>query len=283
MNRAVIVGVDGSAPSLAAAAWAAETAVLTGAPLRLLFVDTRRPGLDAPAGSYARNRAEAVRMLDRTVLDLRTRHPGLRADVELLPGSTIAQLLAASADATALVLGSRGTDRFTRPAPGATVQAVTARAQQPVVLAPNRPAQRMTHRPQIVLALDPGRAVETVVEFALSQAQARTLPLRVVHAWAPPALWVTWPIPPGEAERATAEDHVEQRLRDLVLPLAAKHPKVEVRFDTRTGEAAHVVVDEAGRADLLVLGRRRHTGALGPVARAAIHRAACPIALVPHG
>ncbi|WP_307058653.1 universal stress protein [Streptomyces achromogenes] len=50
---------------------------------------------------------------------------------------------------------------------------------------------------------------------------------------------------------------------------------------------ARAVVHDTETAGLLVVGRRRHRGALaprlGPVAQAAVHHAACPIAVVPHG
>ncbi|MEU7004357.1 universal stress protein [Nonomuraea sp. NPDC046570] len=41
MTRAIIAGVDGSAPSLQAVRWAADEAVFRGAPLRLVHATSR--------------------------------------------------------------------------------------------------------------------------------------------------------------------------------------------------------------------------------------------------
>ncbi|MFF5610385.1 universal stress protein [Streptomyces thermocarboxydus] len=54
---------------------------------------------------------------------------------------------------------------------------------------------------------------------------------------------------------------------------------------TRTveGPAREVLVDASHTADLLVLGTRRHRARLGRVTHTALHRSACPVAVVPHG
>ncbi|MEZ0067218.1 nucleotide-binding universal stress UspA family protein [Streptacidiphilus sp. MAP12-20] len=283
MALPLIVGVDGSKPSLAAAEWAATEATLTGAPLRLIFAHWLLPeGKPLPA-DYDHLQAEVMKMLARIAEELRTKHLGLHIDCELVAGTAINQLLSTAETGSTLVIGSRGSGGFAALLLGSTALNIVAGAEHPVVVVRAHDDPRLP-RHEMVLGLEAGPGREPVIEFALAEAERRSAPLRVVHAWMPPFLWTTGPIPPGEAERAAAEDHVEQQLRDEVMPLAEKYPHVQVHFDSRMGNAAHVMVDEANHALLLVLGRRRHRpiSALGPVTHAAIHYGHGPIAIVPH-
>ncbi|MGX9876586.1 universal stress protein [Streptomyces cellulosae] len=57
----------------------------------------------------------------------------------------------------------------------------------------------------------------------------------------------------------------------------------EIHTRTVEGPAREVLVDASHTADLLVLGTRRHRARLGRVTHTALHRSACPVAVVPHG
>ncbi|WP_042424676.1 universal stress protein [Streptacidiphilus anmyonensis] len=285
MALPLIVGFDGSALSLAAAEWAATEATLTGAPVRLAH-DHWPYREDTPVPeAYMRLRDEAAALLARTVSDLRCRHPGVQVDWELLPGEAPTQLLDAAEDGSTLVLGSRGTGGFTGLLLGSTALEVAGHAAHPVVLVRDRVAPRsLCHEVVLGLELETGQVQAPVVEYALAEAEHRSMPLRVVHAWQPPFWRSVGPIPPSEAERRAFHEDATERLRELVLPSAEKHPDVKLHFDVRPGSAAHVLVDAARDCDLLVLGRRRHraVSALGPTAHAAIHYGHNPTAIVPY-
>jgi nucleotide-binding universal stress UspA family protein len=283
MALPLIVGFDGSKPSLAAAEWAATEAMLTGAPVRLALAHwPHREGTPVPE-IYVRLHAEAVDLLNRTVEDLRHRHLGLEIDYVLLPGEAPAQLLHAAEPGNTLILGSRGTGGFAGLLLGSTALSVAARAEHPVVLVRDHADPRLP-RHEVVLGLELGEDRAPVVEFALAEAERRSTALRIVHAWLPSMWWITGPIPPGAAERTALQEDVTGRLLEQVAPLAEKYPGVKVHVDVRTGSAAHILVDEANHAGLLVLGRRRHraVSALGPAAHAAIHYGHAAVAVVPH-
>lgn len=283
MALPLIVGFDGSEPSLAAAEWTATEAMLTGAPIRLVLAHwPHRAGTPVP-DFYVQLRSEAVDLLTRTVEDLRHRHRGLQIDYELRAGEAPTQLLHAAAQGNTLVLGSRGTGGFAGLLLGSTALAVAARAENPVVLVRDH-ADPHLPLTEVVLGLELGESRAPVVEFALAEAERRSTALRIVHAWQPSFWWLTGPIPPGEAERTAIQEDVTEHLREQVRPTAEKYPNVKVHFTVRTGTAAHILVDEADHAGLLVLGRRRHRAgsALGPAAHAAIHYGHCAIAIVPH-
>ncbi|CAL9650265.1 universal stress protein [Streptomyces sp. enrichment culture] len=119
MLRSVVVGLDGSAESLAAAQWTAGEALRRGLPLRLLHAGgdlpsepSHLPELDAP-----RRRAEDI--LRATLRQLEKRYPQLRPNSGqvALPRDTVRHgrpvdhLFHAAADACLLVV-----DRRVRPA-----------------------------------------------------------------------------------------------------------------------------------------------------------------------
>jgi nucleotide-binding universal stress UspA family protein len=283
MALPLIVGFDGSKPSLAAAEWAATEAMLTGAPVRLALAHwPHREGTPVP-DAYVQLQNEAVDLLTRTTEDLRTRHLGLEVDYELLTGEAPTQLLHAAQHGNTLVLGSHGTGGFAGLLLGSTALAMAARSDHPVILVRHHADPRLP-RHEVVLGLDLGENRAPVIEFALAEAERRHTALRIVHAWLPSMWWAAEPIPPGEAERTALQEDAEEQLHALVQPSAEKYPQVRLHFDIRTGNAAHVLVDEANHADLLVLGRRRHraVSALGPSAHAAIHYGHSVVAIVPH-
>jgi nucleotide-binding universal stress UspA family protein len=71
----------------------------------------------------------------------------------------------------------------------------------------------------------------------------------------------------------------------VLAPLQAEYAQVETLVRIQHAPRADAVLDAAGAADLLVLGRRHHLlplgSHLGPVARAALDRASCPVLVVP--
>jgi hypothetical protein len=79
--------------------------------------------------------------------------------------------------------------------------------------------------------------------------------------------------------------NVEAEMRTVVAPWAERFPDVQMRGSLRLLSPGHALVREAEGAALLVVGRsrRRRVGArIGSVAQAAVHHAACPVAVVPH-
>jgi nucleotide-binding universal stress UspA family protein len=283
----VIAGVDGSPQSIAAAHWAAAEAVRRQAPLQLLYVWPWLPVQAASIPSPAQLQEGTRQMLDRARADILTEHTDLAVETVLATANNPDALATAGREAQLLVLGSRGLGGFKGLLVGSTGLATAARATCPVVLvrAGEHAAEQPGSRP-VVLGLDARHPAEATLDFAVQLAAERGAPLRVVHTWALPPLWSVNPIRLGEGERAEMEDQETQLLRDAVRPWQDKHSGVDIRTDVRLGSAAEVLVDEADRAALVVVGRHLQRPALGlrlgPVAHAVIHHAPCPVAVVPH-
>ncbi|MEU3980828.1 universal stress protein [Streptomyces sp. NPDC026672] len=282
MQPFVVAGVDGSAESLAAAAWAAREAARRELPLRLVHArDAPGPRDGDLAAAAARQRAGGV--LRRAEERVRAEGPGVRLLEEQTDGPAPAVLLARARDAELLVLGSRGLSGFTGFLVGSVALAVSARAERPVVLvragedaADERlpaegggPATDTGHR-DVVLGLDPGRPRDEVTRFAFEAARLRRARLRAVH---------TRRVPGDVPERLDL-------LRSSLRLWREKYPGVETVETVVEDRPANVLVRAATGAGLLVVGHRvpdhRRAARLGAVPHAAIHHVGCPVAVVPY-
>ncbi|MGK4585327.1 universal stress protein [Kitasatospora sp. HPMI-4] len=276
MNRPVLAAVDGSPASLAAARWAADEAVRSGAPLRLVHAwpwpQRAAPGL--PGVSEVRGRA--LGMLAETALELRSDHPDLEVCTALLDEPARQGIVTETRSARLVVLGSRGLGGFTGLLLGSVSLAVATRADCPVVLIRDEASQPPSD--EVVAGIDAHDPSEAVLEFAVEAARSRGVDLRVVHVWAPPPWWRN----STEERRA---DWAHKELGDI-RKVVRDRPSgdVEVIEEARPGGTAEALLHAAGHAELLIVGRSsggRHR--LGSVAHAVIHHARCPVAAVPTG
>ncbi|MEU5281163.1 universal stress protein [Streptomyces asoensis] len=301
---AIIVGLDGSPESLAAADWAAREATQRDAPLRLLHAGSPlgalyTPYLGVPApGLLEAEHDRAARLLSGTRSRLAERHPDLRVDVRQAETEAVPALLAAADDAELLVLGSRGLGTVAGFLTGSVGLAVVARSERPVVLVRAGESAAQEHLPDasgkesattayrdVVLGLDLEQPGGEVVEFAFATARRRASGLRVVHGWNPAAAYGY-----GAAVDSglTAELAQETRhaLADVLRPWQDKFPGVDVHAQAVVGSAGRHLVQASREASLVVVGRkRRHTpvgGRIGSVAHAVLHHAVAPVAVVPH-
>ncbi|MGJ3562088.1 universal stress protein [Streptomyces sp. INA 01156] len=108
MLSPVVVGVDGSAESLAAAEWAAHEAMRRGRALRLLHARSWHPGQERAEIAQASERHLARRVLREAEERVRAVCPEVPLHDEQVAGPATAALVAAADDADLLVLGSRG-------------------------------------------------------------------------------------------------------------------------------------------------------------------------------
>ncbi|MFW5418792.1 universal stress protein [Nocardiopsis sp. CNT-189] len=136
----VTVGVDGSAPARAAAAWAFGAAAERGAELRAVTVPRRvtraRFGApEEPAEGAGEDPAveEAHRMLSESIAGERELHPGVLVEEAVEAGHAAEVLCARAEDADLLVVGTRGRGGFTGLLLGSVSQAVLSHSPCPVV------------------------------------------------------------------------------------------------------------------------------------------------------
>jgi nucleotide-binding universal stress UspA family protein len=113
-ERFIVVGVDGSEPSLKALRWAAQQARLTGATLRVLTtweVATGTGWVPTFPVDYD-PQAVARQALDEAITETLGADPDVAVERIVKEGHAAPVLLAAAKDADLLVVGSHGHDAF---------------------------------------------------------------------------------------------------------------------------------------------------------------------------
>ncbi|MEU9126919.1 universal stress protein [Kitasatospora sp. NPDC048540] len=282
MARPVIVGVDDPESAGAAVDWAADEARSRGMRLHLVHAwlwepDQAPESLDARAARHKGE--EALRVVAERAA---ARHPGLEVSSGVVDASPREALVALSAEAGVLVLGSRGSGGFQGLLVGSTSLHVTAHAACPVVVVRATAAEAVDG---IAVGVEGREPSDDILAFAFDSARRRGLPLRAIHAWSYPLV-----LGPGHALPPVYESgHVvaeEQRLlAEVMAGWQEKYPDVPVEEDAvRAGPARHLVALSKTH-QLVVVGRHGTPegpfSRLGSVSQAVVHHAHCPVAVVP--
>ncbi|WP_225825478.1 universal stress protein [Streptomyces naphthomycinicus] len=287
MTRPITAGVDGTEESLAALDWAAREAVRRGLPLRVVHAWRYAEALaaadrDTQQGWVSEGVAEAV----RTVAE---RHQGLAVTTDVVEGGAAHALAEAAAGAEMLVLGSRGHGPVVGFLLGSVGQQVIAETSRPVVLvrAEDEAAAEAAGRDVVVGQHGGPEDSAEALRFAFETAAARGAAVRAVRAWTLPPVFA---YSPGSLklldDAGGLEPYEKQALADALQPWRERFPEVPVAEHVEMGSAGQVLLSMAGRAQLMVVGRRARRTAvgarIGSVAHGVLHHAGCPVAVVPH-
>jgi nucleotide-binding universal stress UspA family protein len=288
MKAPVVVGVDGSAPSLAAVDVAAREAVLRDRPLTVVHAFSW-PYVGVPVGltplgplNGDRLRA-AERVVRQAVHRAETAAPGVVVDGDAVIGSPAGALVERSRTAALVVVGHRGIEGFPGLLVGSVASQVAAHSAAPVLVVRGRPDPTG----EILLAVDGSPRSDRAVGFAFEEAALRGAMLTALHTWTHPKpaepgdmLPLVYDIPEVEAEEARV-------LTEALAGWHDKYPDVTVRRRLVRARTRPTLVEESSRAQLVVVGTRGHGGfaglLLGSVSQAALHHSHCPVVIVPAG
>jgi nucleotide-binding universal stress UspA family protein len=202
---------------------------------------------------------------------------------ELVLGGVVPALVRAARDARLVVLQHRALSGMSRVVTRSLTSGVAAHAPVPVVSVPELwSADRdRDMSPIVTVGLDGAPRAEEVLHAAADAARARGATLHVLHARtfanAHGDLVMTRLDDEPWTSRVPAEiQAVLDRLGDVVTG-------VPVRFVTRRMRPADALIKASQRCHLVVIGRPDPTtpvgSHLGPVARAVLAEAACPVLL----
>ncbi|MET9598335.1 universal stress protein [Streptomyces sp. NPDC006459] len=290
MKDPLVVGVDGSPQSRAAADWAAREAVRRGLPLHVVHAWLWQP-LAAP---IVQDRDTESRRADEVLKEvegeLTHRYPGLALTAEVLSDAPVPALLHAAKGAEILVVGSRGYGALVGFLLGSYGRQVIAAAECPVVsvrAAHGRPVA-VPEEGEVVVGQQGGvEESAEVLRVAFEAAAARRVPLRAVRAWSLPPVYGYSPGSMWIANQfGGLEPYEKAALEQALEPWRLKYPEVEVIAHVEQGSGGQVLLSAASDAQLLVVGRRVRESAvgahIGSVAHAILHHAVCPVAVVPH-
>jgi nucleotide-binding universal stress UspA family protein len=133
------------------------------------------------------------------------------------------------------------------------------------------------------VGVDGSCASLAALRWAVREAGLRDTALHVVRAWEDTAKrvapYASHTVPArGAEDRLSAQD----RLRADVAAALGPAPLGPIEVTVAEGLAARVLLDQAAQAELLVLGSamRRAPDGIGPVARACLRHAPCPVVVV---
>ncbi|MDT0167066.1 universal stress protein [Actinotalea sp. AC32] len=287
----VLVGVDGSAPSLNALDWATEYARVHGHRLHLVCSYTI-PSFSTSAldGGYAALDDTAIQQGARAVLDeaqVRAEGRGVAVTSDVASGDAAAVLVELSRGAALAVVGTRGRGGFAERLLGTVSSALPAHAHCPTVVVPSRgDSVDQGVRPvrRVVVGVDGSPAAEAALERAIQEAVVWGAELTALAA-----------VPVGTGAGLLAwlpasVDH-EQVLRDVAEGLDVvvdrallAHPDLQVRRHVLDGTGAALLTEFSTAVDLVVVGSRGRGGfaglLLGSTSQAVLHHAVCPVMVV---
>jgi nucleotide-binding universal stress UspA family protein len=138
---------------------------------------------------------------------------------------------------------------------------------------------------RVVVGVDGSDLSRTALEFAFEEAALRGVGLTAVHAWRYPLPASTGDLIFAGYERIDVRDEESHLLTGTLAAFQERYPRVPVcPVSLQAVSPAEALVHESGGAELLVIGSRGRGGfatlLLGSVSHAAIHHAACPVAVI---
>ncbi|MEU6199764.1 universal stress protein [Streptomyces sp. NPDC047061] len=287
MTLPIVVGVDGSEPSLRAVDWAADEAVLRGAPLRLVYASLWERYEGESLADDLTKPSEQVRAEDIVATAARRaqlRAPDLQVTTDVLPEEPEYTLVRESRDASLLVTGTRGRSGLAEALLGSVSLIVAGHAHCPMIVVRGHHDNRARSAAQgrVVVGVGDKPTGSAAMRFAFEEARRRGVPVEAVRAWRCPAHETTdHPLLAGEPARL----HEQQAVESLKAALQDAPIDIESTGHTVEGHTRNVLVDASYDAGLLVVGARRRPGhfglQLGRVAHGVLHHSACPVAVVP--
>ena len=288
VQRPVVVGIDGSPAAEHAARWAAEQARNRAAPLQLVHSLTW-PYEGAVLTSeedrtYQKGlRSGAEQLLIALADDLGSVVPRERIGWRIESGDPVAALCAHSAADEAIVVGGRGIGGVAGLLIGSTATGVAMAARCPVVVLPDASLAIVSERRSVVVGVEGRGHDEDVLAFAFAEASARGTDLVAVHSWTDAVVDAAIRTVSPLLDWADVAADEQRLLAESLGGWREKYPDVTVREAVVRDRPASALVGGGLTAELLVVGRRPHNtiGRLGSTTHGVLHRAGCPVAVVP--
>lgn len=279
----LVVAVDGGRNSDAALDWAAAEATALGCPLHLVHVrpvDTTWPavGIGSPVPP-----ADDDDVLRQGLERVRAAGVGTEAVLRSVGGDVGHQLVRASTEATAVVVGAPRHGVVGQAFLGSVAMSVAGHAHCPVAVV-RAATRRGAPSEGVVAGIDGSSSDAAVLQLALQRARRTGLPLSIVHAWTTDYV----PPSPRTADVEPAVRRSERRASAVVDAAVARlgvaGTGVEVREQIADGDPVSALVRASASAESLVVGTRglspRGGLLMGSVSQALVRRSLSPLLVV---
>lgn len=279
----VVVGVDGSVGGDAALEWAVRHAVSRRRPL-LVVNGAGDPSHSAQFIGVTEARqlfeVEARRVTDHALLVARRIAPDIDIEVSTPLQDARDALLDLSAQASILVVGTRGRGPVRALLLGSVSTAVAGHATCPVAVV--RPAERDSdeNKGTVVVGTDGGPASSAALEFAFELAATESKPLHVVHSWSALDTFID---PSSYAQRVQQMEEHKRIFAEALAGYGEKCPDVPVTQHMPDAGAVQTLVEMSQDAAVVVIGSRGRTGLkamLTSVSRDVVERAHSTVVVV---
>lgn len=285
----VVVGVDGSDTSLKALDWAVGEAGRSGRGVRAVSCYSvpfyGEPGM---FGAYAiESQVEAIKAEHEQIASSALHRaaeldPTVPREGSVVFASPAAVLPEAADEGDMIVVGSTGRTGVLAATLGSVATAVCHRASVPVVVVPATTPEGGKGMKKIVVGVDGSPTSEEALQWAFDEARLAGAELVVLHGWSYP--YAGWRSEPRDEMKLDALRQLEASVETLGPDRDASGVKVHAKLVEDHPAAA--IIEEAGDADLVVVGSRGRGGfrslLLGSTSRAVVQHAPCPVAVIRH-
>ncbi|BCO34982.1 universal stress protein [Mycobacterium heckeshornense] len=244
----IVVGIDGSDAAIKAAEWAVEEAVCRNTPLRLVYViqhrQTRRTSAQPlpPEEEYAeqalRNACAVVEKTDKPI----------KIDTAVLRDDIGSALIAESANAVMICVGSVGIARVASKIIGSTAVTLAEHAHCPVAIIRSGCDTHPMRDGYIAMVFDDRSCNDEIVHWALEEARLRKAPVLALGVWR----WALFELPYEDLYRRL--DDWLRRYPDVLVEVAATRSNVAKYLEGQIGRVQLVVIgsENAGKVAQLV-------------------------------
>ena len=285
----ILVGVDGSDMAVNAVRWAAKTAKLEGADLKIVSAYTTTtsdyaPGLVIPQDVIDAIRGEVSKYVQDAAKVAEEVAPGLTIHGSIAEGDAAHVMIDFSADAEMVVLGSRGLGGLKGLFLGSVSTSVAAHAKTKVVIIPT---EATLGDGPVVVGIDDSKVSDGAVAEAYRQADLRKAELIAVHTWTPLDADALHGFGLSADEIDQMSDQAVGAVSERMAGYGTDYPDVEVKRVVIPEEPGKAILEAAGdSAALIVMGSRGRGGftglLLGSRSKKVLHHAQVPVMIVRH-
>lgn len=290
MTKRIIVGVDGSAPSLEALRWAAYEARRRNADL-LAVSCYSIPVYGSPEGAVYPTpddidmfKSGAVTVVTEATQVVAEIDPKINVETATAMSPAAVAISEAARPGDEIVVGATGHTGFIDGLLGSVALSIVHRAHVPVIVVPASPAVEVGEiMKKIVVGVDGSPGSLQALEWAYNEALVAEGELTAVHGWSYPYDGPRTSVSePRTQMQLDAMEELKSSLESLGPRLTGGAVHVHARLAEQS--AAEALLDEGKDADLIVVGSRGRgafrAALLGSVSRTVVQHAPCPVAVI---
>ncbi|UXA04826.1 universal stress protein [Mycobacterium sp. SMC-2] len=281
-QRGIVVAVDGSPASNAAATWAAREAAMRKIPLTVVHAVTTPsatwPPVPYPESLAVRLEDEGKKAIMHAIKLAQEVLPADRAVAihrELVYSSPALALIKMSEEAEMIVVGTAGRGLLARGVLGSVSATVVRHAHCPVAVVHGDGLPDKQDAP-VLVGIDGSPASDLATAIAFDEASRRGVELMALHAWSD--IGIT-ELP--EADWSSLEEEAQRSLAENLAGWQERYPDVAVQRLIERDMPARQLAEKSQFAQLLVVGSHGRGGLsgllLGSVSNAVLHSVRIPV------